>query len=290
MPLHFAKLMQCVEVNAPVRQMTSGEIWQQIVEMSPCEDMEYDTSDFKLPDDVILLPSGIVDFPLNSPVKRREITVSFSNANALEQHCPEGVRFYESSDSLSEMESRCLQVANVPSSATENDVRQLFKAYGDIEELDTNNMHRGLVLVRFYDLRAARSLRSARLQIQGNALIMSYGDAKPVSNTRRPPNNGTIVVFRLPHNITDEELLSVFGKYGEIRQIRSTPSNASQRFIEYWDIRDAAQARKATNRKYHFGSQIVVDYSMPSGFKKHLEQLYSRKLPTIVRLSVNQCR
>ena len=211
MPLHFAKLMQCVEVNAPVRQMTSGEIWQQIVEMSPCEDMEYDTSDFKLPDDVILLPSGIVDFPLNSPVKRREITVSFSNANALEQHCPEGVRFYESSDSLSEMESRCLQVANVPSSATENDVRQLFKAYGDIEELDTNNMHRGLVLVRFYDLRAARSLRSARLQIQGNALIMSYGDAKPVSNTRRPPNNGTIVVFRLPHNITDEEFTTLIG-------------------------------------------------------------------------------
>ena len=289
-PLHFVKMLLCGR-NAMLEAKNSGELWQKFVDMSPCEDgaeleYEYDSSDFYR-----FAPSDIIGVERTSPAKRREITISFSNASALEQNCPEGVRIYESSDSLSEMESRCLQVANIPSSATENDLRQLFTTYGgDIEELDTNNMQRGLVLVRFYDLRAARRLRSSRLQIKSNTLIMSYGDAKPVSNVRKPPNNGTIVVFRLPQNITDEDLLGVFERFGEIRQIRSTPSNANQRFIEYWDIRDAAKALKATHRKYYFGAQIVVDYSMPSGFKKHLEQLYSRKLPTIERLAMNATR
>ena len=107
------------------------------------------------------------------------------------------------------------------------------------------------------------------------------------SNTsKRPKNNGTIVIFHLPKGINENELNDIFSSFGKIRQIRSTPSKTSQKFIEFYDTRAAEKALKAYNGKpliQKSNKRVSIEYSFPGGFKKNIQKYYKTTLPTIVR-------
>ena len=204
----------------------------------------------------------------------------------LERECQEGVTFYnglsEEAAESTEVECRCIQVTNIPPGVGRNELANIFESKNfTIEsiEIEAN----GRAIVRLYDLREARMLRVSRIVVNGRSLIMSYGDAKPVANKTSPPNNGTIALFGLKRSVTDNAILQFFSGYGQVRQVRESPSANGPRFVEFWDSRDAAKALQAVKQRKPFGRKVHANYSLPSGFKEHLRKCYSKKLPTIER-------
>lgn len=52
---------------------------------------------------------------------------------------------------------------------------------------------------------------------------------------------------------------------GTIKELRETPGKKNQRFVEFYDVRDAAKALKELNGKEINGRQIVIEFSRPGG-------------------------
>lgn len=201
----------------------------------------------------------------------------------------EGVKFYLNSSKtggFNEIESRCIQMSNIHPDTTREELEEQIKPYGEIERLEIDS-NKGIASVDFYDLRDARVFRESHLRLHGHLVITKFGTPKPVVNHKKPPNNGTIVIFQMKDDITDEQLAKIFGEFGEIRQIRPTPSKNNQKFIEFWNTKCAAAAVKAMKnrkRKHVLGSKVAVEFSLPGGYRKNMQSLYETKLPTIERV------
>ena len=123
--------------------------------------------------------------------------------------------------------------------------------------------------IHFYDIRSAQWAKMSELRIRGKAVFKTYALNEEVSNPSKPPNNGTIVVFHLPKSITEQEIFNTFSKYGEVRQIRSTPLKQNQKFIEFYDLRCAENALKSMNGKQIKNSRVSIEFSLPGGFRKN---------------------
>jgi hypothetical protein len=162
---------------------------------------------------------------------------------------------------------------------------ELVKPYGEVESIEFSKVLFAAAIVRFYDVRAAQAVRRARFCLGNRCLGVAYGPLPEVSNPRKPPNNGTIVVFHLRRGVPDEGVHKEFSQFGTIRQIRSAPGKLTQRFIEYYDTRAAEAAVKGMKGKKLFKSKISVEYSLPGGFKRGQEQQASPKMPTIERVA-----
>jgi RNA recognition motif-containing protein len=194
-------------------------------------------------------------------------------------------------DGFGETETRVLQISNVDPETTVDELIATFSCFGDVDSVDANNVRHGIATIKFFDLQAALAARQSRVALKGKLLVMMFGAPDPVSNPRKPPNNGTIVVFHLRKGVTDDQIRDEFVKFGEIRQIRSAPGKQSQRFVEYWDTRAAAQALKGMKSKKVFDSKISVEYSLPGGYRKTQTQAQpaGTRLPTIERVGHCQC-
>jgi hypothetical protein len=191
-------------------------------------------------------------------------------------------------DGICEFESRMIQIYNVHQETTHDDLVTAFAGYGDIDSIDVSNAPLGIASVKFCDLQVALQARYAKLSVRGRNLLLTFGPQDPVENPRKPPNNGTIVVFHLRNGVTDDQIRGEFSKFGEIRQIRSAPGKQSQRFVEYWDIRSAHRALKKMRGKKVFDSKISVEFSLPGGHHKAQIPIPTLRLPTIER--VTHCR
>ncbi|KAL4570139.1 hypothetical protein LXL04_025790 [Taraxacum kok-saghyz] len=100
-------------------------------------------------------------------------------------------------------------------------------------------------------------------------------------------NQGTIVVFNLVPDIAAGTLREIFEAYGSVKEIRGTPSKKNQRFVEFYDTRDAAKALMNMNGKEIDGKSVVVEFSRPGGHKnspKHLKlnPMTSTRPPPII--------
>ncbi|KAK3223515.1 hypothetical protein Dsin_010540 [Dipteronia sinensis] len=91
----------------------------------------------------------------------------------------------------------------------------------------------------------------------------------PASNAVPEGNNqGTIVVFNLDSGVSSSTLKDVFQAFGAVKELRETPLKKHQRFVEFYDIRDAAKALKEMNGKEIYGKPVVIEFSRPGGFSK----------------------
>jgi len=126
-------------------------------------------------------------------------------------------------------------------------------------------------LVELFDLRHAQYFRHYfdSRNLLGMPVSVRYSSPLPVEPHQKPPNNGTIVIFHLNPIITNSQLEHAFSAFGEIRQIRGTPSKPHQRFIEYWDSRCASTALKSMNGKPLLGSKVSIEFSIPGGLRKN---------------------
>jgi len=164
--------------------------------------------------------------------------------------------------------SRTLFVRNINSNVEEHEIRELFETYGPTRSIYTQCKHRGFVMVSFYDIRHAKN---AIRHLQGRPLRRRKLDIHysiPRNNpSEKEQNQGTLVVFNLDPSTSHEELLTIFGAYGEIKEIRETPNKKHHKFIEFYDVREAELALKHLNRTEIKGKKIKIEPSRPGGRK-----------------------
>ena len=169
-----------------------------------------------------------------------------------------------------EIENRTIQIDCLNPKTSRADMEQYCRQFGDVGDIDMNNISKGQATVFFFDIRAAIQMRS---KINGHvmnrhALKGKFGPFSKVEYSKHPPNEGTIVIFNLPTDITTEQLISYFGIFGDIKDIRSSPNKQTQKFIEYYNINDAKRAKEEANGKFFGNSRLIVEFSLPGGFRK----------------------
>ncbi|KAF3430907.1 hypothetical protein FNV43_RR25637 [Rhamnella rubrinervis] len=174
--------------------------------------------------------------------------------------------------------SRTLFVRNINSNVEDSDLRTLFEQYGDIRTLYTACKHRGFVMISYYDIRAARNAMKTlqNRPLRRRKLDIHYSIPKD-NPSEKDVNQGTLVVFNLDSSVSNDELLQIFGVYGEIKEIRETPHRSHHKFVEYYDIRAAEAALRALNRSDIAGKRIKLEPSRPGGAKR-LGQQFSPEL------------
>lgn len=127
-----------------------------------------------------------------------------------------------------------------------------LQQYGDIRTLYTACKHRGFVMISYYDIRAARTamrslqnkpLRRRKLDIHFSipkvlstysifhcllcfCLVLSIEFISLISfivqqnnPSEKDINQGTLVAFNLDPSIPNEDLLQIFGVYGEVKEV-----------------------------------------------------------------------
>jgi RNA recognition motif-containing protein len=227
------------------------------------------------------------DFDWSSPSEMEPQPTTIESLNAIAPVIfPTNINF----ENYGELENRTMLISNVPADMTTNEIHSVFGRYGEIESYDDSNLSRGMLEVRYYDVRSAQWLRVSDFTIRGKPVSRAFAALEEVMNPRKPPNNGTIVIFHLPTETTAEELSAIFSQYGEIRQIRCTPFKQTQRFVEYFDKRAAEQALVAMNGKSIRKSKVSIEFSLPGGFRRNVQKYVTAPtLPTIERVRHQVC-
>ncbi|XP_076949648.1 protein MEI2-like 2 [Bidens hawaiensis] len=167
--------------------------------------------------------------------------------------------------------SRTLFVRNINSNVEDSELRALFEQHGDIRTLYTACKHRGFVMISYYDIRAARTAMRAlqNKPLRRRKLDIHYSIPKD-NPSDKDINQGTLVVFNLDPSVSCEDLLQVFGVYGEVKEIRETPHKRHHKFIEYYDVRAAEAALRSLNRSDIAGKRIKLEPSRPGGARRNL--------------------
>ncbi|KAK4762494.1 hypothetical protein SAY86_008262 [Trapa natans] len=166
--------------------------------------------------------------------------------------------------SLSNSPSRTLFVRNMDSNAQDSEILTLFEQYGDICTIHTASKHQGYIVISYYDTRAAQKAMEYlhnRLMM-GRKLDIHYTIPKDKSSCR-DISQGVLIASKVDHSISNDELHHIFCIYGDIKEIRSIPYRSHQRFIEFYDSRDAAAAFHALDKSSIAGKQIKLEPVCP---------------------------
>uniref|UniRef100_A0A7S1KLC6 RRM domain-containing protein n=1 Tax=Percolomonas cosmopolitus TaxID=63605 RepID=A0A7S1KLC6_9EUKA len=169
-----------------------------------------------------------------------------------------------------EYPSRTLFVRNISSGVDDEELKQLFSQYGEVRNIYTNCKQRGFVMISYYDIRHAK-LAMKHLQhhpVKRRQIDIHYSIPKD-NPSDKDVNQGTLVIFNLDPEVSNEELLTEFGKHGEIKEVRETPNKKHHKFIEFYDVRDAEKAMLALNKTDIHGKTIKIEPSRPGGRPKH---------------------
>ncbi|CAH8361053.1 unnamed protein product [Eruca vesicaria subsp. sativa] len=204
--------------------------------------------------------------------------------------------------------TRSLSLVYVPRDVTESTVRRDLEVFGDVRGVQMERISEGIVTVHFYDLRdakrAVREICGRHMQHQerlgGGSKVGKSVWTSPSSSARgfvsgRPVwahfvvpatnalpggcNQGTLVIFNLDPDVSSTALRQIFHVYGSIKELRETPYKKHQRFVEFYDVRDAAKALDRMNGEEIYGKQVVIEFSRPGGCKNKFTPFRQPKLP-----------
>lgn len=95
-------------------------------------------------------------------------------------------------------------------------------------------------------------------------------------------NQGTIVIFNLDSQVSKTTLKGIFETFGPVKELRETPSKKHQRFVEFYDVRDAAKALQEMNGKEIHGKPVVIEFSRPGGHSKKFFNTFNNPNPTTI--------
>ncbi|PKA59116.1 Protein MEI2-like 2 [Apostasia shenzhenica] len=175
--------------------------------------------------------------------------------------------------------SRTLFVRNINSNVEDAELRSLFEQYGDIRNMYTTCKNRGFVMISYYDIRAARTAMRALQNKPLRRRKLDIHFSIPKENpSDKDLNQGTLVIFNLDPSVSNDDLLQIFGAFGEVKEIRETPHKRHHKFIEYYDIRAAEAALRTLNKSDIGGKRIKLEPSRPGGARRSLIQQMSQDL------------
>ncbi|XP_058781576.1 protein terminal ear1-like [Vicia villosa] len=188
---------------------------------------------------------------------------------------------------LSTLPTRSVLLSPVPPT-TESDLRKDLQAFGEVRAIQTDSFRYGIVTAHFYDLRHAQAAFTAIRTHHVHCVSFFNPMSQPQFHPAPPPpppglvagvplwahyvfsdiqNQGTLVVFNLDDDVSPEKLRQVFEPFGAIKEVREIPGKKkSQRFVEFFDIRDAGKALKEMNGKEIEGKSIAIEFSKQSGY------------------------
>ncbi|KAM0984268.1 protein terminal ear1-like [Malus sylvestris] len=217
--------------------------------------------------------------------------------------------------------TRAVLLNGVSSDVSEGTVRRELEGFGEVRWVQMERACDGIVTVHFYDLRhAERALREIREQymqqedrIRNHYAALSFTTATsplppPIFPLPFPPgrgliagqavwaqfvfpalkavldghNQGTIVIFHLDPAVTTSALKDIFQAFGAVKELRETPSKKHQKFIEFFDVRDAARALEEMNGKEINGKSVVIQFSRPGGHSRKFFNAVAHTAPTLL--------
>lgn len=209
---------------------------------------------------------------------QENLRVCVSNINLSDDAVGNGVAHFNQTNGvgtiagehpLGEHPSRTLFVRNINSNVEDAEIRTLFELYGDIRTLYTACKHRGFVMISYYDIRAARTAMRALQNKPLRRRKLDIHFSIPKENpSDKDINQGTLVAFNLDPSVSNDDLVQIFGAYGEVKEIRETPHKRYHKFIEFYDIRAAEAALKSLNRSDIAGKRIKLEPSRPGGARR----------------------
>ncbi|KAG2490810.1 hypothetical protein HYH03_010732 [Edaphochlamys debaryana] len=147
--------------------------------------------------------------------------------------------------------SRTLFVRHISPTATDEELHAMFKVFGDVRHIYTVSKHRGFVMVTYFDLRAAARAQAALhgAPLSGTPLEVTFCAPKGDATV----NQGTVTVFNLDPDTSNDHLVWLFHKFGDVKDIRESPDRSNQKFITFFDTRHALAALRAMNKAEHLG-------------------------------------
>ncbi|KAG1666963.1 hypothetical protein FOA52_004246 [Chlamydomonas sp. UWO 241] len=187
---------------------------------------------------------------------------------------------------------RTLLVRNVAPDANDGELASIFKSFGSVRLLSkaAPAAGRGDLVVSYYDLRAAVVARST---LDGTSLCGLHLDihfSQPRSSGASDAYSlsqaqGTIVVYNLDPETTNEQLEFMYSQYGDVKEVVQSVERPSQKFVVYYDVRHAAAALQAMHRAEALGSlpphitpQQAASMAYISGSSPSLVQLAALQL------------
>eukprot|EP00798_Chlamydomonas_sp_ICE-L_P003925 gene3925-14001_t len=170
------------------------------------------------------------------------------NGNDLDSLCTQA----ESSPSEP---SWTLVVQNVAPQASDEELSTIFASFGDIRSMYTARKLQGLILVSYFDLRAAIAVHTT---LQGTLIFdqelnISYLPPTRTSQEFGGVGQGMIVVFNLDPDTDNQHLIWLFSKFGEVKNVSESPLRGNQKFVTFFDLRHAGAALKAMNCAENLG-------------------------------------
>ncbi|KAK4779602.1 hypothetical protein SAY87_015708 [Trapa incisa] len=237
------------------------------------EESEAHTIGNLLPDDDDLL-SGVIeglDFHMQPNCDDAEELDFFSSVGGMDlgesEKSLQQTYFKPRSDGIvggehlfSHSPSRTLFVRNIASDVQDMEIQTLFEKYGDICTLHTATKHCGYIVISYYDIRAAQKAMEYlhnRLMM-GRKLDIHYTIPKDKSS-ESDISRGRLIASNIDRGISNDELHHLFCIYGDIKEIGSVPYRNNQRFIEFYDSRDAEAAFHALDKSSIAGKQIKLE-------------------------------
>lgn len=196
--------------------------------------------------------------------------------------------------------TRTLVLSSVPGDVSETLIRRELEVFGEVRGVQMERVGDGIVTVHFYDLRhaerALKEIREQHMLHQARLRNLFIQNCESLSLNIAPPppargliagcvvwaqfiipsckavpdgqNQGTLVVFNLDPNVSTRCLKETFQAFGAVKELRETPLKRHQRFVEFYDVRDAAKALGEMNGKEIYGKQVDIEFSRPGGYGK----------------------
>ncbi|CAH2065987.1 unnamed protein product [Thlaspi arvense] len=185
--------------------------------------------------------------------------------------------------------TRALVLFPVPADVSESSIRRDLEVFGEVRGVQMERADEGIVTVHFYNLRhserALREIRERHMHQEQVRFGHGYTAARGLVSGRivcvhfvfpqltavpEGSNQGSLVIMNLVPTVSCTTLRRIFQVYGEVKEVRETPFKREQRFVEYFDVRDAALALHEMNGKDIAGKQIIIQFSRPGGCnRKH---------------------
>ncbi|EAY76892.1 hypothetical protein OsI_04851 [Oryza sativa Indica Group] len=200
--------------------------------------------------------------------------------------------------------SRAVVLSLVPPHAPEDEIARAMAPFGAVRAVDASAVaSEGVATVYFFDLRSAEHAvtgvreQHIRQQCRLGQLYAAAAAAAASSPTWPPPawdwphddnrglvlgqavwahfaaastvpddgaSRGSLVVLNSLPAMSVFELREIFQAYGDVKDVRESALRPSNKFVEFFDTRDADRALHELNGKELFGRRLVVEYTRPS--------------------------
>ncbi|CBZ54429.1 hypothetical protein NCLIV_048580 [Neospora caninum Liverpool] len=186
------------------------------------------------------------------------------------------------------LQSRTLFFGRLPEDVTEDTLRDVVAQHGDLKKVAVYPEKR-MAFVEFYDLRHAEAARDA---LRGSDVLGKRVEVQ-FSAVKRPDkdgNTGTLYVrpvstVHVSGSWTDPNSLDayreLFAKHGDLKKVSANRKRETEKFVEYFDLRDAQKALDSLNGYVFNGATLHICFAQNASrtVNKNVERQGSRRTP-----------